>query len=1205
MMSRGPVTKGRSGFGLVTRALESTALLKSTALLVVLLLLLGTAQAAPPAPYRVKDIEPGAGGSNPRDLASSGGILFFEANDGPGGHGDELWRSNGSETGTTLVKDINPSGSSSPYELTEVGAEVFFRADDGTYGRELWASDGSEAGTRRVKDINPGAGYSYPGGLTEVNGHLFFHADDGALGHGRELWESDGTDTGTALVRDINPGAGGSNPGHLVEAGGVLYFSAQESANGDELWRSDGRAAGTYIVKNIRPGALGSYLEDMVNVGGTLFFSADDGSHGRELWKSNGTESGTVLVKDINDGAGSSNPQALADVNGVLIFSADDGAEHGRELWKSDGTAVGTVMIKDIVPGSGSSTPDNFTRVNTSGFQGFLFAASDGPAGGHGNELWKSDGTESGTEMVRDLNPGGADSYPQSLAPVGGWVYFSADDGDAAPGGHGRELWKSNGTEAGTVLLGDINDGPEPSNPHALEAEGGLFFFNADDGAHGPELWALVAYAPDLMMSKKVASATTLAPGDPVTYTLSFVNDGNSAATGVVVTDNVPSELTGIQVESDLSLSLIAGTTYSWELADLAPAEGGMITITAVVQPVQDQGYAFGNTATIATTALESDLGDNEGSVQVTINYPPVGEDDGWTTDEDEELAVSAPGVLDNDSDPEDSPLTAVLDAPPAVGELVLETDGSFTYTPQPNYHSVVSFDYRAHDGLFDSNRSRVTLNVTSVNDSPVAEDDSYRTIEDEPKSVPAPGVLFNDQDDDSDPLTTVLDQGPEKGDLVLNPDGSFIYTPKANSNGMFSFTYRAYDGQVESRRATVTLEVTAENDAPVANDDGYSTREDEVLRLRAPGVLENDNDPDGDDLTAILDSPPEVGELALLPDGSLHYTPTRNYYGQVSFVYHSTDGIVVSDRATVTLDVTPVNDVPEALSNNYKTLTNQVRQVAAPGVLGNDRDVEGDGLTAVLDKGPDKGQVEFNADGSFVYTPQPDTEGVFPFKYHAHDGTDDSEQAIVTLTVAATNEAPTAVGDAYTTAEETGLVVPAPGVLDNDDDPDKDLLTVRLEAPPPDGDLLLDPDGSFVYTPAVDYYGLVSFTYRAYDGLEESEPVPVDLTVTPVNDAPEAMDDAYLTTDEKNLEIPALGVLANDRDVDSDSLTALLDAPPQDGTLVLNEDGSFSYEPVAGHFGSFAFTYRASDGQVNSGPATVTIRVAESLPVYLPLIRR
>ena len=172
-MSAGLVRKGRRGVGIAT-------------MLLAVLLLLGTAQAAPPEPYMVKDIRSGAGASDPRDLESAGGLLYFVANDGASAHDDELWRSNGSEGGTILVKDIKPAGPSAPYELTAVGARVFFRADDGTYGRELWVSDGGEAGTRKVKDINPGADSSYPSGLTAVGGHVFFHADDGALGHGRE-----------------------------------------------------------------------------------------------------------------------------------------------------------------------------------------------------------------------------------------------------------------------------------------------------------------------------------------------------------------------------------------------------------------------------------------------------------------------------------------------------------------------------------------------------------------------------------------------------------------------------------------------------------------------------------------------------------------------------------------------------------------------------------------------------------------------------------------------------------------------------------------------------------------------------------------------------------------------------------------------------------------------------------------------------------
>jgi VCBS repeat-containing protein len=561
--------------------------------------------------------------------------------------------------------------------------------------------------------------------------------------------------------------------------------------------------------------------------------------------------------------------------------------------------------------------------------------------------------------------------------------------------------------------------------------------------------------------------------------------------------------------------------------------------------------------------------------------------------------------VLGNDGDAEGSQLMAIQAVDPAVGDLQLEANGAFKYTPPPNYHGIVTFDYQAFDGTFPSSATRVTIDVTSVNDEPVAEGDEYRTVEDVAKSVAAPGVLANDDDDDGDPLTAVLDRGPVVGQLDLRPNGSFVYTPEPNWEGSLSFTYHAFDGQSSSEQATVILKVTGRNDPPVAGNDSYSTKEDTELQVDKPGLLDNDRDADGDELTLVLDIPPARGELELEDDGSFVYTPEPDDYGQVSFVYHLTDGIANSNQATVSLEITPVNDVPEAQDDNYKTLVNSVRRVAAPGVLGNDRDADADRLTAVLDRGPAKGDLELEPDGSFVYTPEPGDEGVYSFKYHAHDGEEDSDEAAVTLTVASQNEAPESEEDAYTTAEDRKLVVRAPGVLDNDDDPDQDLLSARLQAAPSSGKLVLDADGSFVYTPEKDFNGVVTFTYRAYDGLEESEDTTVNLEVTPVNDPPEARADAYWTKDDRELTVSRRGVLGNDRDPDGDELTAELDAGIQVGELRFSEDGSFAYVPEQGNFGTFAFTYRASDGQVSSDPATVTIHVVEAIPIYLPLILR
>jgi ELWxxDGT repeat protein len=205
------------------------------------------------------------------------------------------------------------------------------------------------------------------------------------------------------------------------------------------------------MVKDITPGPGDSHPEALTNVGGTLFFNADDGTHGSELWKSDGTTAGTVLVKDVTPGVSDYlGPIFLTNVGGTLFFNDDDGI-HGRELWKSDGTGPGTVMVKNIKPRGGSAGrfgPSDLTNVRGTLF----FVANDGT---HGYELWKSDGTTAGTIMVKDITPGASGSDPLYLTEVGSRLFFNARDD-----GHGRRLWRSDGTSAGTVLV------VEDVNPH-------------------------------------------------------------------------------------------------------------------------------------------------------------------------------------------------------------------------------------------------------------------------------------------------------------------------------------------------------------------------------------------------------------------------------------------------------------------------------------------------------------------------------------------------------------------------------------------------------------------------------------------------------------------------------------------------------------------------------------------------------------------
>lgn len=431
--------------------------------------------------------------------------LLFAADDGI--HGSELWITDGTKAGTKLVKDINPGASRSdvgqlaalPNGIVVFSAKDFDAAKP--HGDELWVTDGTKGGTKLIKDIEPGADGSSIAYLTSLgNGKAVFKANTDL--HGGELWVTDGTAKGTKMVKDIYPGShydqwagqmlgNSSTPWEITVIGkGKAIFQANTAETGTEIWVTDGTKGGTQLLKDINPGAANSGAADFFSLGnGKAIFSASNGTTGEELWVTDGTTNGTKLVKDINPSGGSwiggTFWDQIALLNkGKAVFSAYD-PDHGQELWVTDGTAKGTKLVKDITPGISDPDWGGPTNMISTDKGKVLFLANDGV---HGNELWITDGTKSGTKLVADINKGSAGSGPDEFFSLGnGKFIFIATDQD-----HGRELWITNGTKNGTKLLKDINPGEGsafPSYTYYGLVEKGKAVFQANDGKHGVELW--------------------------------------------------------------------------------------------------------------------------------------------------------------------------------------------------------------------------------------------------------------------------------------------------------------------------------------------------------------------------------------------------------------------------------------------------------------------------------------------------------------------------------------------------------------------------------------------------------------------------------------------------------------------------------------------------------------------------------------------
>ncbi|WP_206677697.1 DUF7507 domain-containing protein [Winogradskyella eckloniae] len=547
--------------------------------------------------------------------------------------------------------------------------------------------------------------------------------------------------------------------------------------------------------------------------------------------------------------------------------------------------------------------------------------------------------------------------------------------------------------------------------------------------------------------------------------------------------------------------------------------------------------------------------------------------------------------VLTNDEDFEGDNQTVTANTNPANGSVVMNPDGSYTYTPNPGFIGEDTFEYTICDDGNPQACDSATVYIEVLpqggpeNEAPIANADTATTPEGTPIDIV---VLANDFDPDADPISITATTDPTNGTVTLNTDGTITYTPNPGFIGEDTFTYTICDDGTPALCDTATVTVTVQDpgmpNTTNANDDAYNTTPDADV---TGNVLSNDNDIQGhtQTVTTTTVTTSEGVTVTIDPNtGEFTYTPNAGYSGTDSFVYTICDNgtPVACDEATVYITVGGLANTTDAIADINNTF---VDQPVTGNVLTNDEDFEGDNQTVTANTNPANGSVVMNPDGSYTYTPNPGFIGEDTFEYTiCDDGNPQAcDTAIVYIEVlpesSPANEPPIANADTATTPEGTPIDIV---VLANDFDPDADPISITATTDPTNGTVTLNTDGTITYTPNPGFIGEDTFTYTICDdgtpALCDTATVTVTVQDPGTPNTTNANDDAYYVTPTSILNG---NVLSNDNDIEGNTQTVTSTTVTTAEGVTVNIDpntGEFTYTPNAGYSGTDSFVYTICD---------------------------
>ncbi|MCS0296990.1 tandem-95 repeat protein [Vibrio alginolyticus] len=934
-------------------------------------------------------------------------------------------------------------------------------------------------------------GVSYDGGdgiLTDNgNGTYTFAPNENFNGDVNFSFDvSDGTDTVSAnvdvSVTPVNdPPVAGSTSYTVHEDNSITISDAQLLANSSDL-------EGDVSIDSVSYSGSDGVLQ--INGDGTYTFSPNENFNGEvtldvvvadEEGATDATTAG-ITVLEVNDPPVAGPTSYTIDEDSVLTFSESQVLLNASDV-EGDVELVGISY----------DGPDGIFTVNDDGT--CSFAPNENFNGQVQLDVTIRD--EDGAEVDTVIN---VNVLPINDAPVSGDLAYSVDEDGAITLSQEQLLSQASDIEGDGLTASDLTvDG----NATVTANDDGSFTITPDADFNGDiDIQFNITDGTDTIQA--TADLTVNPVNDlpvPQDQQFSVEEDGSLQFTDA--------DLLAGATDIDGDNLTVDGISYTGSDGVLTDHGDGTYTFAPNENFNGDVSFSFGVSDGTETVPANVD-------VSVTpVNDPPVAGSTSYTVDEDSVLTFSESQILANASDIEGDVELVGISYEGSDGIFTVNGDGTCSFAPNENFNGQVQLDVTIQDENGATVDTHINVDVLPINDPPVSGDLAYTINEDSSITLSQEQLLAKAGDIDSENLEAINLSTDDNATIQYNDDGSYTITPDENYNGDLDLTFDIIDNDGGSVQVGLDITVNPVNDLPQAQDQQFTVEEDGTLLFTDADLLEGASDIDGDDLS--IENVLYTGADGVLTDngdGTYSFAPNENFNGDVQFTFDVSDG-TGSTPAFIDVSVTPVNDPPVAGSTSYTVQEDGQITISDEQLLANSSDVEGDVALANVSYSGNDGSFVDNGDGTYTFTPNENFDGNISLDVTVIDQDGATDTTTAGIDVIAVNDAPETSGIQAEVDEDNAITITQEQLLANATDIEgDDLVASNLQTNDPDATIVANDDGSFTITHTENFNGELDFTYNISDG-ENDVLTTLDLTVNPVNDAPEAGDEIFIQAEE------------------------------------------------------------------------------------------